>query len=183
MNAPRLQERYTQAIPTLQEQLGIRNTLAVPCVQKVVLNIGAGQAARDPKTLENAVQTLTRITGQKPIITRARKSISNFKIRKGMGIGATVTLRGRRMYEFLDKLVNVTLPRVRDFQGLPTQAFDRQGNYTIALKEHNVFPEISGDALESLHGLEVTVCTTAQNPKEAGALLRALGFPLRANEK
>mgnify|MGYP001583301932 CR=1 FL=1 len=180
MEKPRLQERYEKTvIPALEKELGTANVHAVPRVTKVVLNVGIGQASRDPKLTENVIHTLESITGQKPVVTKARKSISNFKIRQGMGIGVMVTLRGRRMYDFLDKLVNVSFPRVRDFQGLKPTSFDSQGNYTVALKEHNVFPEISADTIEALHGLEVTVCTTAHDPKSAAALLKHLGFPFR----
>ncbi len=179
---PRLQQRYeTQVVPALQKELGIENVMAVPKVLKVVINVGAGEASRDPKILDVVVDTLTRITGQKPVIAKARKSISNFKIRKGMGIGAMVTLRGRRMYDFLDRLINVSLPRVRDFHGLSTKSFDRQGNYSLAFREHNVFPEIPGDAIEKFHGLEVTICSSSTTPKEAEALLRHLGFPLQSS--
>ncbi len=181
MEKSRLRERFEKkVIPALKKELGIANAHALPHLSKVVLNVGIGQSARDPKLAENVIHTMERISGQKPIITKARKSISNFKIRKGMGIGVKVTLRGRRMYDFLDKLVNVALPRVRDFQGLTSASFDSQGNYTIAFKEHNVFPEISADTMETLHGLEVTVCTAASKKQEAAALLKHLGFPFRS---
>ncbi|MBI4415004.1 MAG: 50S ribosomal protein L5 [Candidatus Kerfeldbacteria bacterium] len=176
---PRLQVKYDQeVVPELKSALQLQNVLALPRLEKVVINVGAGQT-KDPKRTETAIATLASITGQKPVVTKARKSISNFKIRQGMGIGVIVTLRGRKMYDFLDKLIHVSLPRVRDFQGLAPAAFDRQGNYTIAFREHNVFPEISGDAVESLHGLQVTICTTAQTPAAAATLLRSLGFPLK----
>lgn len=175
---PRLQAKYEKdVVPILKDALHEESALALPRLEKVMINVGTGQA-KDPKKIETAVATLTSITGQKPVVTKARKSISNFKIRQGMGIGVVVTLRGRKMYDFLDKLIHVSLPRVRDFQGLPPSAFDRQGNYTIAFREHNVFPEISGDAVESLHGLQVTICTTADNPETASLLLRSLGLPL-----
>lgn len=167
------------ALPMLKKELGIANTLALPKLEKVVLNAGVGRAARDGKAIEGVVATLERITGQKPVVTKARKSISNFKIRQGMGIGVAVTLRGRRMYDFLDKLINISLPRVRDFQGLPKTAFDSSGNYTIAFREHNVFPEISGDSIETPHGLQVTVVINKTSPKSSEVLLRALGFPLQ----
>lgn len=177
---PRLQERYQKtAIPALKKELGLENVMALPRVMKVVLNSGVGKFATDQKKVEGVVKALTRITGQKPVVTKAKKSISNFKIRKGLGIGVMVTLRGPRMYDFLDKLINVTLPRVRDFHGLPPTAFDTQGNYTISFREHNVFPEIRTDELEMLHGLQVTICTSAPSPKEAAILLRQLGLPLR----
>lgn len=180
MEKSRLQENYEKkVIPALQKELGVANVHALPRLMKVVLNVGVGQSARDPKLTDNVIHSLERIAGQKPVVTKARKSISNFKIRKGMGIGVMVTLRGRRMYDFIDKLVNVALPRVRDFQGLKTASFDGQGNYTIAFKEHNVFPEISADTMETLHGLEVTICTAAGNKQESAALLKHLGFPFR----
>lgn len=153
--------------------------MALPQVVKVALNVGVGKIAADAKKVDAVVDTLTRISGQKPVVAKAKKSISNFKIRKGLGIGVMVTLRGRRMYEFLDKLVNVTLPRVRDFHGLPTTAFDAQGNYTIAFREHNVFPEIRSDEMEGLHGLQVTICTSATSPAAALLLLKHLGFPMQ----
>lgn len=175
----RLQLKYDQdAVPALKSALHEQNALALPRLEKVVINVGTGQT-KDPKKTETVIATLAGITGQKPVVTKARKSISNFKVRQGMGVGVMVTLRGRKMYDFLDKLIHVSLPRVRDFQGLPPTAFDRQGNYTIAFREHNVFPEISGDAVESLHGLQVTVCTTARAPAAAATLLRSLGFPLK----
>lgn len=180
MALPRLQEQYQKKIiPELKKALGTANVHAVPHLTKVVLNVGIGKASSDPKLTENVISTLVRITGQKPVVTKARKSISNFKIRQGMGVGVMVTLRGRRMYEFVDKLVNVSLPRVRDFQGLKPTAFDASGNYTLALKEHLVFPEISSDSLEAPHGLEVTVCTSAKNADDARMLLQHLGFPFR----
>lgn len=176
----RLQSRYEERVlPVLKERLGFQNVQALPRVKKVVINVGAGEGSRDPKHLEQVAETLRRITGQQPVMTKARKSISNFKIRKGMSIGAMVTLRGRRMYEFLDKLINVTLPRVRDFQGLSLSAFDRQGNYTVAFREHTVFPEMSGDSLERLHGVQVTICTNAPSPEKAAVLLRELGVPFQ----
>ncbi len=167
-------------MPLLQKELGVANVHALPRIEKVVLNVGAGHASRDAKLLDAVAATLRNITGQKPVITKARKSISNFKIREGMGVGAMVTLRGNRMYEFLDKLVNITLPRVRDFHGLPRTAFDSSGNYTLAFKEHNVFPEISSDAAEQLHGLQVTVAIKSPSPAASALLLQSLGFPLRS---
>lgn len=180
MKKPRLQELYEKkVVESLERELGVRNRNAVPRLLKVAINVGSGKNAREAKALDAIVATLTAITGQKPVLTKAKKSISNFKLRKGMAVGAMVTLRGRRMYEFLDKLVSVTLPRVRDFQGLRRAAFDQCGNYTIAFREHTVFPEISGEGSEALYGLEVTVCTSAKNAHEAEVLLRGLGFPLQ----
>lgn len=176
----RLRERFERvALPALQKALGVKNVHAVPRLTKVVLNAGIGKYATDAKKVEAVVKTMSRITGQKPIITKAKKSISNFKIRQGLGIGVVVTLRGRRMYDFLDKLINVTLPRVRDFHGLPRKAFDTQGNYSIAFHEHNVFPEIRSDELEFIHGLQVTICTTAGSPAASALLLQQLGLPLQ----
>lgn len=184
MDIPRLQQLYEKkVISALENELGVRNRNAVPRLIKVAINVGSGKTAREAKALDAVVATLAATTGQKPVLTKAKKSISNFKLRKGMAVGAMVTLRGRRMYEFLDKLISVTLPRVRDFQGLSTKAFDQSGNYTIAFREHTVFPEISGEGTEAPHGLEVTVCTSAKNAHDAEALLRGLGFPLQTNEK
>lgn len=181
---PRLQERYrTVVIPKLADALGEKNVMALPRLVKVVLNSGVGKFATDTKKVESVVQTFTRISGQKPVITKAKKSISNFKIRQGLGIGVMVTLRGPRMYDFLDKLINVTLPRVRDFHGLPMTSFDSQGNYSFAIREHNVFPEIRSDELELQHGLQVTICTSAKTKDEAVQLLTQLGFPLQHNHE
>ncbi|MBI4089866.1 MAG: 50S ribosomal protein L5 [Candidatus Kerfeldbacteria bacterium] len=172
-------ERYAAAVPKLQQQFGYANRHAVPRITKAVLNVGVGRAARDQKELETVVKTLERITGQKPVMTTARKSIASFKLRQGMPIGAMVTLRGKRLHHFLDKLIHVTLPRVRDFQGLNPTSFDRRGVYTIGLKEHLVFPEIASDNIDKIHGLGITVVTTASTPAEGLALLRALGFPIQ----
>jgi len=178
---PRLLTRYrTKVIPALEVALHRKNPHAVPAVTKIVVNAGSGNGVKDAKLQEAVVSTLTRITGQKPVLTRAKKSISAFKIRQGMTIGAKVTLRGTRMYEFLDKLINVALPRVRDFRGLPPGGFDGQGNYTLGFKEHLAFPEIRSDEVEKIHGLEVVLATTAGNPKAGRALLEQLGFPFGA---
>lgn len=172
---------YTEkVVPALQEKLSIANVNAVPKLLKVVINVGVGKIAADSKKVDMVVSTVTRISGQKPVVTKARKSISNFKIRKGMGVGVVVTLRGRRMYEFLDKLVNVSLPRVRDFHGLSQKTFDAQGNYTIAFREHNVFPEIRTDEMDLTHGLQVTIATSAKTKEHSEALLRLLGFPIQS---
>ncbi|MFH1171303.1 MAG: 50S ribosomal protein L5 [bacterium] len=180
MKIPRLKERYTTVVvPALTKELGENNVMALPRLSKVVINVGVGKFAVDAKKVEAVVASMTKISGQRPVITKAKRSISNFKIRKGLGIGVLVTLRGPRMYDFLDKLINITLPRVRDFHGLPRTAFDAQGNYSIAFREHNVFPEIHSDGLEFLHGLQVTICTTAETPSAAAALLKHLGFPLQ----
>ena len=181
----KLFEQYKKKIkPALQKELGLKNIMAVPKVDKVVINIGLGKAVQDKQWLEIANSILERITGQKPVNTKARKSISNFKIRAGMVVGSKVTLRGQRMYEFIDRLVNATIPRFRDFYGLdPKKGFDKQGNYTMGLKEHIVFPEIGMDDVEKVHGLELTIATTAKNKKEALALLVALGFPFKKSKK
>lgn len=180
-NIPRLLQRYrTKVVPALEAELHVQNPHAVPAITKIVLNAGFGDSVKDPKLQEAVVSTLTRITGQKPVLTKAKKSISAFKIRQGMVIGAKVTLRGTRMYEFLDKLINVALPRVRDFRGIPPHAFDKQGNYTLGFKEHLAFPEIRSDEVEKIHGLEVVMATTAKDAIAGRALLHALGFPFRA---
>jgi large subunit ribosomal protein L5 len=173
----------TTVIPALQKELGKKNALSVPRISKVILNAGIGKFATDTKKVEAVQQSFMRISGQKPVLTKARKSISNFKIRKGLGIGCMVTLRGQRMYDFLEKLIHVALPRVRDFRGLSPAAFDRRGNYTIPIREQNVFPEIRSDDLEFLHGLQITICTTARSQQESHALLRALGFPIQTQHE
>lgn len=173
-----LRERYDrEVVPKLMAEFGITNRLAVPRLIKVVLNVGYGSSAREGKSQEVAVKTLTRISGQKPIVTLAKKSISNFKIRQGMPIGARVTLRGPRMYDFLGKLVSVALPRVRDFRGLAQSSLDTRGNLAIGFKEHLVFPEIRSDEIEALHGLEVAIATTARRREQGKRLFELLGFP------
>jgi large subunit ribosomal protein L5 len=179
-DVPRLKTRYREElVPQLQKELGYENPLEVPRFEKVVLNVGVGEAARDAKALDGAVEDLTTITGQRPVITKARKSIASFKLREGMSIGAKVTLRGDRMWEFLDRLLATALPRIRDFRGLDPAAFDGRGNYTIGITEQLVFPEIDYDKVQAVRGMDITVVTTARNNEEGLALLRALGFPLR----
>ncbi len=179
MQLPRLQQHYrTTAVPALQAQLKLKQRLAVPTVAKVVINVGFGKHLKDPKHQETVVDTLRRITGQQPLLTKAKQSVSAFKLRQGMVIGAKVTLRGRRMWEFLDKFIHVTLPRVRDFQGIDPKAFGQGATLSVGLGEHTAFPEIRSDEVEHLHGLEVTIVTTADGPAPAAALLRQLGFPL-----
>ena len=179
--AARLRDRYRQEIvPTLMRELGRTNPLSVPKLSKIVLNMGLGEATQNPKILDAAVEELAAIGGQKPVVTRAKKAIANFKLREGMPIGAMVTLRGERMYEFLDRLVNVTLPRVRDFKGVPDRAFDGRGNYSLGLREQIIFPEINLDKVEKIKGLSVVICTTARTDAEGKTLLRALGMPFRA---
>ena len=168
----------------LKDELGLKNIMAVPKVEKVVLNIGIGKATQDKQWIELASSILERISGQKPVLTKARKSISNFKLRQGMVVGAKVTLRGQRMYDFLERLINVALPRLRDFYGLDLKkGFDHHGNYTLGFKEHIIFPEIGMDDVERIHGLEVTIATSAKNDQETLALLRALGFPFKKTNK
>jgi large subunit ribosomal protein L5 len=178
--APRLKQRFRdEVIPQLQRDLGFRNPMQVPRLEKIVVNIGVGEAARDAKALDGAVQDLATITGQQPMITKAKKSIAGFKLRAGMSIGAKVTLRGDRMWEFLDRLLATALPRIRDFRGLDPNAFDGHGNYTLGLTEQLVFPEIDYDKIDAVRGMDITVVTTAKDDDEGRAFLRALGFPLR----
>jgi large subunit ribosomal protein L5 len=179
--AARLQERYRQEIrPALMRDLGMQNAMAVPRLTKIVLNMGLGEATQNPKLLDSAVEELAAITGQKPVVTKSKKAIANFKLRENMPIGAMVTLRGERMYEFLDRLLNVTLPRVRDFKGVPDRSFDGRGNYSLGLREQVIFPEINLDKVDKIKGLTVVICTTARSDAEGKALLRALGMPFRA---
>lgn len=179
----RLQEKYRkEALPKLAEALGRTNPHSLPRIEKVILNAGLGKSIQDPTYIDTAVDVVARISGQRPVKTLAKKSISNFKIRKGMVVGAKVTLRGDQMYAFLDKLVNVALPRVRDFRGLPRNAFDGSGNYSIGFKEHIVFPEISSDEVEKIVGLEVNIVTTAKSDDEGRKLLELLGFPFEKNQ-
>ena len=177
----RLQERYrSETVPALMKRFGYKNPMAVPKVSKVVVNIGLGEASQNVKLLDVAAIELGQITGQRPVITRAKKSIANFKIRKGMPIGCCVTLRGDRMYEFLDRLCNVVLPRVRDFKGLPPNAFDGRGNYTMGLRDQLVFPEIDYTRVDKIKGMNITLTTTARNDEEGRELLKLMGVPLRA---
>ena len=178
--APRLRTRYREEIlPALREQFDYPNVMQVPTVSKVVVNMGVGEAARDSKLIEGAIRDLTEITGQKPVVTRARKSIAQFKLREGMPIGAHVTLRGDRMWEFLDRLLSIALPRIRDFRGLSAKQFDGRGNYTFGLNEQSMFHEINQDAIDRVRGMDITVVTTATNDDEGRALLRLLGFPFK----
>ena len=176
----RLKERYkNEILPALMKEFGYRNVMEAPRLEKIVLNMGVGTALQDAKTLDNAIRDMGIITGQRPVATRARKSIAAFKIREGMRIGCKVTLRGNRMYEFLDRLVNVALPRVRDFQGLNPNSFDGRGNYALGLKEQLVFPEIDYDKIDRIRGMDVIIDTTARTDEEARSLLRAMGMPFR----
>ncbi|MFO7310874.1 MAG: 50S ribosomal protein L5 [Bacillota bacterium] len=177
----RLKEKYLkEVVPALRERFGYRSVMEVPKVEKIVLNMGVGEAAQDPKALDSAMADLMAITGQKPAVTRAKKSIAAFKIRAGMPIGCKVTLRGQRMYDFLDKLINVALPRIRDFRGVSPKGFDGRGNYSLGLREQLIFPEIKYDKVDKIRGLDVTIVTTAKTDEEAYALLSELGMPFRA---
>ncbi len=178
--SPRMKKLYEDVVrPALVQEFGYKNALEVPRIDKIVLNMGVGEAVNDTKKVTNAAAELALIAGQKPIVTRARKAISTFKVRENMPIGAKVTLRQARMYEFLDRLITVALPRVRDFRGLNPKSFDGRGNYALGIKEHIVFPEIDYDKTESIIGMDVIVCTTAKTDDEARALLRAFNFPFR----
>ena len=175
-----MKEKYvTEVVPKLMEKFGYENVMQVPRLSKIVLNIGLGEAVQNPKVLEAAEKDLATISGQHPVITRAKRSIAAFKIRAGMPVGMMVTLRGKRMYDFFDKLVSVVLPRVRDFQGVPRDSFDGAGNYTLGLKEQVVFPEIEYDKVDKLRGLEISIVTTATSREEGRYLLESLGMPFR----
>jgi large subunit ribosomal protein L5 len=180
--APRLKTRYREEIlPALQSEFEIKNVMQVPGLTKIVVNMGVGEAARDSKLIEGAIKDLATITGQKPMVTRARKSIAQFKLREGMPIGAHVTLRGDRMWEFLDRLLSLALPRIRDFRGLSPRHFDGRGNYTFGLTEQAMFHEIDQDKIDRSRGMDITVVTTASNDDEGRALLKQLGFPFKEN--
>jgi large subunit ribosomal protein L5 len=173
-----LYERYkTEIVPSLIKDGGYKNVMQIPKITKVVVNVGVGRFVKEANFIDNVEKVLTKITGQKPIRTKAKKSISNFKIREGMEIGVMVTLRGPQMYQFLEKLLRVTFPRVRDFHGISDKAFDRQGNYTIGFKENIAFPEVKMEEIDKVHGLQIIVATTAKNKEEGKKLLSALGFP------
>lgn len=177
---PRLRHTYVDVIrPKLIEQFGYKNPMEVPSIEKVVLNMGVGETVADGKKINSAVGDLALIAGQKPVITKARKSIATFKLREGMNIGAKVTLRRERMYEFLDRLITIALPRVRDFRGLNPKSFDGRGNYAMGVKEHIIFPEIEYDKVEQVWGMDIIVCTTAKTDDEARALLKGFNFPFR----
>jgi large subunit ribosomal protein L5 len=177
---PRLKARYTDEIKAnLQQQLGLTNVMQVPALSKIVINMGVGRATQQPSLLEGAVADLTLIAGQKPIVTKARTSIAQFKIRNGYPVGCKVTLRGARMYEFLDRLVNIAMPRIRDFRGISGRAFDGRGNYNMGVKEQIIFPEIEYDKIDALRGMNITISTTAKTDAEAKALLAAFKFPFR----
>jgi len=178
MAAPRLKEMYSGEVrKKLQDEFKIENVMAIPKVEKVVLNMGVGEAIQNMKVLDTAVEELATITGQRPVITRAKKSIAAFKLREGVPIGAMVTLRGPKMYEFLDRLINIALPRVRDFRGVPTRSFDGRGNYTLGVRDHLIFPEIDPGKVDKSKGMNITIVTNAQTDDLARALLRELGMP------
>ena len=177
-STPRLKTRFHETVlPRLQEELGLANPMRVPRLEKVVVNMGVGDALKDGRMLEAAVDDLTIITGQRPVVTKARKSIAGFKLREGMAIGAKVTLRGDRMWEFIDRLVAISIPRIRDFRGLNPDAFDGHGNFTLGLTEQLIFPEIDYDKVVQVRGMDITIVTTAKTDEEGRALLVALGFP------
>ncbi|MBZ0309130.1 MAG: 50S ribosomal protein L5 [Anaerolineae bacterium] len=178
--AHRLQEYYRgEVVPALQKEFQYANIMQVPRIVKMVVNIGVGEAIDNPKSLDGAVADLTLITGQKPVITKARRSVANFKLREGRSIGVKVTLRGQRMWSLLDRLINVALPRTRDFQGLPVRGFDGRGNFTLGLREQLIFPEIQYDKIDKVRGMEISIVTTAQTDEEALRLLRLLKFPFK----
>ena len=179
---PRLKEQYRdEFLPALQKEFSYTNVMQVPRLTKVVLNIGLGEALQNAQALDTAAKDLAAITGQKPMITRAKKSIANFKVREGNPIGITVTLRGDRMYEFLDRLVNAALPRIRDFRGVPADAFDGRGNYSLGLREQIIFPEIEYDKVDRIRGMQITVVTTARTDEEGKRLLQLFGMPFSRN--
>ena len=176
----RLQEHYTKTVrEALTKEFSYKNPFEVPKLDKIVINMGVGEAVNDRKAVDGAVADLTAITGQKPVITKSRVSIATFKLREGMSIGAKVTLRRDRMYEFIDRLVNIALPRVRDFRGLNPKSFDGRGNYALGIKEHIIFPEIAYDQIDQVWGMDIIICTTAKSDDEARALLKAFNFPFR----
>jgi large subunit ribosomal protein L5 len=178
--ASRLKEKYRQeVVPALQKEFNYKNPMQVPSVHKVVVNIGMGEAIQNAKAMDAAVSDLAAITGQRPVITRAKRSVAAFKLREGMQIGCIVTLRGERMYQFLDKLMNVALPRLRDFQGVSPEAFDGRGNYTLGLREQLVFPEIDYDKIDKVRGMEVSIVTTARTDEEGRRLLKLMGMPFK----
>ena len=179
--ATRLKEKYTTEVTkAMMEKFGYKNVMEIPKVEKVVINMGVGEAVGNPKVLDAAVADMTLIAGQKPVVTRAKKSIAAFKIREGMPIGAKVTMRGERMYQFLDKLINISLPRVRDFRGVNPKSFDGRGNYTMGVKEQLIFPEIDYDKIDKIRGMDIIIVTTAKTDEEARELLRLMGMPFSA---
>jgi large subunit ribosomal protein L5 len=181
--ATRVEDQYKEQVaPALQREFAYKNPMELPRLQKITLNIGLGEARENPRAIESATGDLATITGQKPVVTRASKSIANFRIREGMPIGVMVTLRGRRMYEFFDRLVNAALPRIRDFRGLPTKAFDGRGNYSLGLREQLVFPEIEYDKIDRIRGMQININTTAKSDEEGKRLLELLGMPFAKSQ-
>jgi large subunit ribosomal protein L5 len=177
---PVLKEKYlNNVVPQLQKELGYTNVMKLPRLKKIIINIGLGEAIQDAKLIDSGVYTLSQITGQKPLVTRAKKAISNFKLRAGVPIGCVVTLRGDRMFEFLDRFINVAMPRIRDFKGVSSKSFDGRGNYTFGIKEQLIFPEVQYEKIEKVKGLNVTVVTTAKTDEEGKCLLKLLGLPFR----
>ena len=177
----RLQDYYRKTVvPQMQTRFGYQNVMQVPRITKIVLNMGVGEAMADKKIIDNAARDMAQISGQKPLITRARKSIANFKVRENWPIGCRVTLRGTRMYEFLDRLISIAIPRIRDFRGLSGRAFDGRGNYSLGVKEQIIFPEIDFDKVDAIRGMDITIVTSAKNDAEARALLEAFNFPIRS---
>ena len=178
--AARLQEFYREkVVPELQKNLALTNPMEVPKITKITVNMGVGEAVADKKIMDNAVGDLTKITGQKPLVTRARKSVATFKVRDGLAIGAKVTLRGARMYEFLDRLINVAMPRIRDFRGVSARSFDGRGSYSFGVKEQIIFPEIAYDKIDAIRGMDITITTSARDDREGRALLESFNFPFR----
>ena len=178
--ASRLKEKYqNEVIPALMERFQYKNVMEVPRLEKIVLNMGIGEAKDNPKALESAVNEMALIAGQKPVVTRAKKSISNFKLREGMNVGVKVTLRGDRMYDFLDKLMNISLPRVRDFRGVSPSSFDGRGNYALGIKEQLIFPEIDYDMVDSIRGMDIVIVTTAETDEESKKFLELMGMPFK----
>src|SRR5436853_1108640 len=181
---PRFKARYRDELaPALKEELGFTNLMQVPRLEKIVVNMGVGDAIKDGRMLDAALEDLTTITGQKPVVTKARKSIAGFKLREGMSIGAKATLRGDRMWEFLDRLISLAIPRIRDFRGLPANSFDGRGNYTFGVTEQLIFPEINYDKIDTVRGMDITIVTSAETDDHGRALLRALGVPFRRDSQ
>lgn len=179
--AVRLKEKYdNEVVPALSKQFGYKSSMQIPKIEKVVVNVGLGEAIQNPKLMDGAVKELSDITGQKPVVRKAKKSIAAFKLREGMAVGCMVTLRSERMWEFLDRLINVALPRIRDFKGVSAKAFDGRGNYTLGLKEQYIFPEIDYDKVEMVHGMDIAIVTSAKNDEEGKALLKFIGMPFRS---
>ena len=177
---PRLQQYYRETVvPRLKSELSIQNVMQVPRITKITVNMGVGEAVADRKVMDAAVTDLTKITGQKPLVTKARKAIASFKLRAGLAVGAKVTLRGPRMYEFLDRLINIAMPRIRDFRGVSPRSFDGQGNYSLGVKEQIIFPEIQYDQVDQIRGMDITITTTAVDSRQGRALLEAFNFPFR----